>query len=67
MKYWFQSKMFWFNIVMTILGILTFLQTFPGLSSKAAGIVLLIQGVVNVILRVWFTDTGIYKEVIPTN
>ncbi len=55
-KHWYQSKMVWFNVVMTILGITAFFQArgfFDPVTTTT------IQGIGNVILRIWFTNTSL--------
>jgi len=55
-KAWFQSKTVWFNLIMTVLGVITLLQgTFPQYST----IFVLLTGIGNLILRIYFTNTTI--------
>lgn len=63
MKLWYQSKMVWFNLIMTLINILALLQVFPGLSPMIVEYLILLQGIGNIILRIWFTNTGILKQV----
>lgn len=53
---WFESKTVWFNGVLTLIGTATLLQgTFP----HYAPLFVLIGGIGNLILRIWFTSTSI--------
>jgi len=54
MKNVFQSKTVWFNIVVTIVGIVTAFQSIP-IFEAYSGWLVGILAVGNVILRVWFT------------
>jgi hypothetical protein len=70
MKAWYLSKTIWFNVVMTVIGAAALFQA-VFTSPAAAGIVtqhtslvtafvsLLVQGIGNLILRIWFTTTAI--------
>lgn len=58
MKKWYQSKTVWFNIVTTIVGVVTFLQGQPTFAEFAPWLVL-VAGIGNLILRIWFTDQPI--------
>lgn len=59
MKEWYESKMVWFNIIMTVVELVAFVGTLPGLPSEVLPYLATIQGVGNVVLRVWFTELGI--------
>jgi hypothetical protein len=59
-KPFWQSKTVWLNVVLTLIGIATFLavpKNDPALS--VASIAAAAAGVLNVVLRVWFTDQPI--------
>jgi hypothetical protein len=59
-KPFWQSKTVWLNIVLTLIGIATFLavpKNDPTLS--VASIAAAVAGALNVVLRVWFTDQPI--------
>ena len=61
MKPWYESKLTWMNIILTLIGILTlvaeYLTNSPILT--APGIIMVVVGALGVVLRVWFTDTPI--------
>ena len=54
----FLSKTVWFNIIMTVIGVVTALQGIPTLEQYGV-LFALILSVGNVILRVWFTTQPI--------
>jgi hypothetical protein len=59
-KPFWASKTVWLNVVLTLIGIATFLavpKNDPTLS--VASIAAAVAGALNVVLRVWFTDTPI--------
>jgi hypothetical protein len=59
-KPFWQSKTVWLNVVLTLIGLATFLavpKNDPTLS--VASIAAAVAGALNVVLRVWFTDTPI--------
>ena len=58
---WYQSKTVWFNVLMTIIGVTTLLQSVATFDKYAQALVL-ISAVGNVILRVWFTSTNIASQ-----
>jgi hypothetical protein len=57
-KKWWQSKTVWLNVISLLLGVIAVIQQY--VDSKT---VLLVVGILNVVLnvvvRVWFTDTKI--------
>ena len=55
---WYQSKTVWFNIVITIVGIVASLQG-AKIFDNYADVFVVITLVGNVILRVWFTNSNI--------
>ena len=55
---WWESRTVWFNILMTILGVVASLQGVP-VFDKYAQVLGLITVIGNVILRVWFTNSSI--------
>lgn len=55
---WYQSKTIWFNVIMTILGIVTAFQGMVEFNEYSK-IFLVILAVGNVILRIWFTETSV--------
>ena len=58
-KYFFLSKTVWLNLVTMVIAFLTLLQDNPIVPPEAQPYVLLVVGVLNVVLRVWFTNTPI--------
>lgn len=56
-KKWWQSKIVWFNSLMTLLYLAVYAE--QTLSPEFVPYALVVQGVVNVLLRVWFTETKI--------
>jgi hypothetical protein len=56
MKEWYQSKIVWLNILTTIVLMAEFVgQVQPELLSAT----ITISGLLNIVLRVWFTNTEI--------
>jgi len=55
-KNWWKSKTLWFNVVTTLALGLELLTDVPVLNPEA---LVLVGGLVNVVLRVWFTNTGL--------
>ena len=58
-KYFFLSKTVWLNLVTMVVAFLTLLQDNPIVPIAAQPYVLLVVGVLNLVLRIWFTDTPI--------
>jgi nicotinamide riboside transporter PnuC len=56
MRNFLLSKTVWFNAITTIIGIAAYLQT-QTFFEKYVPILLLVVGVGNIILRIWFTQT----------
>jgi len=59
MKKWYQSKTIWFNSIMTLVDTAAFLEAVPGLPEWLPVVALLVHGIGNIILRVWFTSEPI--------
>jgi hypothetical protein len=61
MKNWYESKLVWNNICISLIGIFMLIADYwtrtPALT--VPGIATLLAGAVGVILRVWFTDQPI--------
>jgi len=56
-KYWYQSKTVWFNVILTITEVAAMMsETMP--DGYKMGL-LAVQGVGNIVLRVWFTNSSI--------
>ena len=58
-KPWYLSKTVWVNIITTLIAVLTLLTEGTLLPAGALPWVLSVVGVLNVVLRIWFTDTAI--------
>ena len=56
-KKWYESKTIWFNIIMTISGVAVVIT--PHIPEKWAALTMSIQGIGNLVLRVWFTSATI--------
>ncbi len=65
MKVWFQSKTNWFNIIVTVIGLITYLQSVQSFEKYSVwfGIVLVLG---NLILRNFFTSTAIGTPPVET-
>ena len=59
MKAWYESKTLWLNVITALIAVLTLLQDNPVIPPVAQPYILLVVGVLNVVLRVWFTDQPI--------
>lgn len=53
------SKTVWLNLITTVVAFLTLLQDNPLVPPEAQPYVLLVVGILNLVLRIWFTDTPI--------
>lgn len=58
MKSIFKSKTVWLNAVLTVVGVVAFLQTQP-LSADTLKSLVILAGVLNIVNRVWFTSEPI--------
>lgn len=56
-KHWLKSKTIWFNAIMTAVGVVVVVE--PYLPQQFAALSLIVQGVGNVLLRVWFTTQAL--------
>lgn len=56
-KKWYASKTVWFNVVMTVIEIASYTETF--LPANLLPWSIATQGVGTIILRIWFTNTTI--------
>lgn len=59
-KKWYESRTVWFNIIVTITGVISVLQNMDEYVAYTA-IFTPILVIGNTILRVWFTETKIEK------
>ena len=57
MKAWYVSKIVWVNVITTLVSVLTLLSEGALLPAEAIPWVLFAVGVLNLALRIWFTDT----------
>ena len=55
---WYNSKTVWFNIIITVLGIITALQGLVELQELSVYFATILA-IGNVILRVWFTQSSV--------
>ncbi len=60
-KMWYESKTVWFNIVLTVLGVVPIVGAFmkllyPDAAMVIEGVLAMVAGIGNLILRVWFTE-----------
>jgi len=53
------SKTFWVNLIGTLISILALVQDSPLVPPEALPWVALVVGVLNLVLRIWFTDAPI--------
>lgn len=57
-KEWYKSKVLWIGVITTLIGALSLLATLLQQASiTPSDVVLFSVGVLNIVLRVWFTDT----------
>lgn len=61
-KNFWESKTFWLNLITAVIMILDLLVQQPFIPPSYLPIIAFVVGVLNVILRVWFTDTGIASK-----
>lgn len=59
-KAWYQSKIVWLGIITTLLGVVPILvELAKAYNVDAVAVGTAVIGILMVIVRVWFTDTGI--------
>ena len=59
-KPFYQSKTVWFNVIMSVILIAELIHTvLPDLQDEWKAATLLVMGVGNIVLRVWFTDSPV--------
>lgn len=63
-KKWWTSKTIWVNISLTIVGVSSLLQAQGFIDLKTVGAFTSAAGIINLILRIWMSDTVIEKSVI---
>lgn len=61
MKNWFQSKTIWINLITTVILSLEAVKAVDLLSTEQMVYLGLFVTILNIVLRVWFTDMGIRK------
>ena len=62
MKNWYQSKLVWMNVILTLIGALTLVSEYLDAGAYSySGVVMLVVGILGVILRIWFTDASIMR------
>lgn len=57
------SKTFWFNAVVTMIAILELAPLSLNLPEGYLQVILFISGILNIILRVWFTSQSVQQKV----
>jgi Mg2+/citrate symporter len=55
-KPWYKSKTVWMNAVLTLVAMIELLKGLPWVSPE---ILVFVAGVLNVVLRVWFTSSKV--------
>lgn len=64
MQPWYTSKTVWFNAITSIVAILTLVPQVSGvLPDEFHKYILLAVGALNVVLRIWFTDSPVTTPV----
>jgi len=58
-KNWYESKTFWLNLLTALVLIADLLVQQPFIPTAWLPFIATVVGILNVVLRVWFTDTGI--------
>ena len=59
-KSWYTSKTVWLSVIQTLIGALALVATLLDAGDfTAAAVTNLVIGVLQIVIRVWFTDTGI--------
>jgi hypothetical protein len=59
-KAWYASKVIWFNVLVSLAAVLPLVADLVKQAAvKPEDIILLGVGVINVVLRIWFTDQPI--------
>lgn len=58
-KNFWESKTFWLNIITAIIMVLDLLVQQPFIPPNLLPFIAFAVGVLNIVLRIWFTDTGI--------
>lgn len=62
MQRWYESKTVWFNFLTSLVAILTLVPQVAGVvPDEYLKYILLAVGVLNIILRIWFTDNPLTK------
>lgn len=56
---WYQSKTVIFNAITTVIGVLALVAQSDLITLEVVKVVLIIVGALNVVLRVWFTDSAV--------
>jgi hypothetical protein len=61
-KNWYESKTFWLNLLTALVMIADLLVQQPFIPPAYLPFIATLVGILNVVLRVWFTDTGIASK-----
>ncbi len=59
MKSWLSSKTIWFNVIMTVIDIATFLTATYPTNQIIATVSILVHGIGNIVIRYFFTSQPI--------
>lgn len=62
MKNWYESKTLWLNMITTVIMVLELTQVIDIMGTEQIKVAAAIVAILNVVLRVWYTDMGIKKE-----
>lgn len=64
MQPWYTSRTVWFNAITSLVGILTLIPQVAGvIPDEYLKYILLAVGALNVVLRIWFTDSPVTTPV----
>ncbi len=59
-KDWYKSKTVWFSVLTTLAGLLIMLSEYFAVGDfSLPALFLMLAGVVNLVLRIWFTDSPV--------
>ena len=61
-KNWYESKTLWLNLITAAVLIADLLVQQPFIPPAYLPFIATVVGILNVVLRVWFTDTGIASK-----
>ncbi len=67
MKAWFESKTVWVNIIAMLVMVLDLASRQPFIPAQYVPVLVFVIGVLNVVLRVWFTEQPIDAALIKSS